>query len=352
MSSQIAKLCLRGSIVNQTLRHMSKDQVDEIEDIINMVVADPLLQQCRIEFCNALKRTIHNEYANIECGEQDYRIAILRAAIAAKHGWHGGEPSYEALHDPIQRKKWFQTWAFNYLRQILRENKIPAINTAERVKLPADSAALHEIGEAVLEVIKRERDVPHRRLLRSLWEMAVAEDSDKGYCLTFDHWSFPFDLVVAIRALHTKYMSSQIEILQTMDGIFIRRLTTTVPEVLITRRQSTLIRETSFNATDDDGEESRRDQLEMICMDKQEDTSEVVDEEDILDKLRHNIPVDALPVFDILFEDTRPPDYTEKFGIGQPRAAHIAEYLGKSPKEVKHLISTIKLHSMALGVGD
>ena len=143
MSSQVAKMYLRGSLCNKVMKGLSEDERQEIEDIITQVVGDPLLQQCRQGFKNALAGTIKNEYADLDVGEADYHIAIMRAAVAAKHGWGENKPAPAALNDPIQRKKFFQTWAFNYLRQILRENKIPAINTSQYVIIAADTAALY-----------------------------------------------------------------------------------------------------------------------------------------------------------------------------------------------------------------
>lgn len=349
MASQIARLYLRGALCNKTMRNLSAPEVAEIGSIVDMIIDDPLLQQCRREFCNALARTIRNEYNDQQAGEQDYRIAIMRAAVAAKHGWGKEPPATEALRDPVQRKKFFQTWAFNYLRQILRENKIPAIRKAEKVTLGADQAALDAVRVTLTEIIAKERDVEHRRYLRSVNEWAQETDTDDGYMLKFDHWSFPIELVHALRGLAAEYVKWQVSIIQTMDGVEIKRLSATVPTVAVVKRTNTLIREASFDAGDD--EDCRRDQLEMECMNKGDIYSGIVDEEDVIGKLKQSIPTDAQSVLNIYLEQTRPEAFTQKYGPGQPKAVHVAEFLKKSPKEVKHLLRVIRLHCIALGVG-
>lgn len=351
MGSQIAKLYLRGELVTKTLHNLSPDQRDEIEGIINQVVEDPMLQHCRREFCNALKRTIKNEYADTDVGEADYQVAIMRAAVAAKYGYGKHKPTARTLTDPIQRKKWFQTWAFNYLRQILRENKIPAIAKAERRTCSADQALFHLVGDVIHGIIREERDVPHRRLLRSLWERAQTKDFDSGFTILFDHWSFPLELVKRLQELNAKYVNYCVQIIQTTDGIEIRRMAETVPEITITLRSSALIKETSFDSSDEEGEESRRDQLEMEVMDRQDGVPDIIDDEDPTVKLKKTLSIDAQKVLDLMVEDFRPDDYTEKYGLGNAKVAHMSEYLDKSPKEIKILVKTIKANAIALGLG-
>jgi hypothetical protein len=349
MASQIARLYLRGALCNKTLRNLSASQVEEIEQIIDKIIEDPNLQQCRREFCNALARTIRNEYSDTQVGEQDYRIAIMRAAVAAKHGWGKEPPATEALLDPVQRKKFFQTWAFNYLRQILRENKIPAIKKAEKVSVGADQAALDAVRETMVRVVAKERDVEHRRYLRAVQEQTLVSDTEDGFALKFDHWSFPIQLVLELRELASQYVKWQVSIIQTMDGVEVKRLTQSVPTVEVVRRTNVLIREASFDAGDD--EECRRDQLEMERMNKGDIYSGIVDEEDILGKLKQSIPTDARSVLEVYMESSRPEAFTKKYGPGYPKAVHVAEFLHKSPKEVKNLLRVIKFHCIALGIG-
>jgi hypothetical protein len=363
MSSQLAKMYLRGSLVTKTLRELTPDQTREIDDIIESIIREPMLQQCRYQFKRALATTIKNEYSGRsgeEAAEQEYRIAIMRAAVAAKYGWNDNEPAKEALCDEIQKKKWFQTWAFNYLRQILRENKIPSIKYLSKVTLGVDAATLYLVNKTVTEVIEDEKDVDHRRLLRSLWENADTKETDNGYKICFNYWSFPIRLNDDIKELQTSYLKTRtgetvrldayISLTQTVEGICIERVGPDI-DVEVAQRKADPIRETSFDGKDDDADESRRDMLEAQVMPKEDPNASIVDEDDILVKLRNSVPEAAIKVLDIYMEDTRPDSFIKKYGPNTPKIVHIAEFLDISPKEVKNLLITIKHHCMILGIG-
>lgn len=347
---QVAQLYLRGSLINKTLKNLLPDQRNEIERIIEVVMTDPSLQQCRREFSNALARTIRNEYEDRDVGEQDLRIAIMRAAVAAKYG---DKPALDALTDPIQRKKWFQTWIFNYLRQILRENKLPYIKRSEKVELPADTAAIIAVCNVIEKLIKDLVDPQLRRNLKNAYNKLTIHETDDGYQVNFDHWSFPEDITNMINNLITEYEKYKICISHDVGGIKIQRLNDVVPIVKIMKKSERLVRVTSFddwNTGNDDNDDHRED-LEAEASMTHTNTSETMEETEVIDRLRNRIPNAAKPVFDIMLEDTRPPEYVQKYGISPPKISHIAEYLGISQKEVKRLRSSIKAHGLAIGIG-
>lgn len=346
---QMAKLFLRGTLCNKTLKNLTPEQRQEIENIVETVMEDPNLQQCRKEFCNALARTIKSEYEDREVGEQDYRIALMRAAIAAKYD---KKPAQHAITDPIQRKKWFQTWVFNYLRQILRENKLPMLRSNQHLQLPADQAALHIIQAAIDQVISIEHDLEYKRALRGIRERLVIKEIPDGYEIVFDHWSFPIELIHLVREIITTYLNYGIEIRYTHNAIRILRLKTDLPKINVVKRNSSLVKVTSFdeNQKENEDEDNRRDQLEMSAIScPAPDTT--LDRNEIFYTLRNRIPDEAQPILSIYMEDTRPSDYVERYGPGAPHVTHIAEYLNKSPHEVKRLLNNIKIQCMALQLG-
>jgi hypothetical protein len=349
----MAKLYLRGSLCNQTLKGLSSTELGEIEKIVDMVMIDPNLQQCRVEFCNVLARTIRNDYTNREAGEQEYMLAIMKAAVAAKHGYAGNPPSDTAITDPIQRKKWFQTFAFNYLRQILRENKLPTQSTKHKVTVPADQAVLHLVGEAIRETINQQHDHRHKRTLKSLYSSVEVIETADGYLLRFDHWSFPIGLVHMIRELSAQYLKHNVAIRQVVDGIQIKRTSEKIPLITLIKKYESLIRVVSFDSESQDKEVNYRDQLEqsVIAAKRRPEGGESMEASDTITTLRDRLPDDAKPVFDIYNEDTRPIEYIEQFGDGRPRICHIAQFLNLSPREVKRLLSIIRHHCLYLGVG-
>jgi hypothetical protein len=342
--AQVAKLYLRGSI-NQQLRNLTEQQRNELDKIVDFVFRDPYLAQCRIEFCNALARTIRNEYQDREIGEQDYRIAIMRAAIAAIYGWADKPPALKALDDPIQRKKWFQTWAFNYLRQILRENRLPAVRKSNSVRLEADEAAIWEIKIILAEVIETVHDFNYKRTLKKILENLQVNKTDIGYDIVFDHWSFPALLMEKIRELSITYLKHQIEIVQTLDGIRIKCLEESLPYVTVKQITETPIHPHSLDSSSD--EDEGKDKLEMNAI-LHRPHKVGLEEEEMLTQLRQRLPNDALPVLDIFMEECRPQSYIEQYGNTAPRISYIAKFLSKSPREVKRLLSIIRIHCIAL----
>jgi hypothetical protein len=114
------------------------------------------------------------------------------------------------------------------------------------------------------------------------------------------------------------------------------------------KRTETMVKITSFDDNDDE-EDNRHSIGSEVVM--QQETLEVVEEDDVITQLRKKLPADARPVFDIMLEDTRPEDYIEKYGPTSPKISHMAEYLNLSPKEIKRLKNIIKVHCLALGVG-
>jgi len=348
--AQIAKLYLRGSLCNETLKKLSVEQKDELEKIVNIVMDDPNLTQCKVEFCNALARTIKNEYDDRDVGEQDYRIAIMRAAVAALCGWANKPPTLKALTDPIQRKKWFQTWAFNYLRQILRENKIPTIHKSKMVKLPALDTALYEVKNIIQATIETVHDLSYKRSLKSDLENMKIIEKDTSYELYFDHWIYPIMIVTELKKLSAMYLTHGVEITQTETGIMIRSTSDQTSLVTIRQSTETPIRPQSFDHTNKDGEDGG-DQLEMKVWSYTQKGDLPMEEQETLDRLRERIPEDTKPILDIFMEDLRPNEFINKYGAGSPKVVHVAEFLNKSPREVKRHLNIIKVQCMAMQLG-
>jgi hypothetical protein len=346
---QIARLYLRGALCNKILKGLKPHERIELEEIIETVMKDPNLQQCRREFCNALARTIKNEYQDKEIGEQDLRIAIMRAAVAARFG---DKPAISALTDPIQRKKWFQTWVFNYLRQILRENKIPCNRRYKRVKVRADAAAVVGICDILENLCDSQLDIGYKRSLRRLYEFLEIKETDTGYILRFDHWAYPIEFISLITDLSNNFKQHNISISYKVDGIIIHGESDDLPLLEVTQHTSEFVKAVSFDATTNDGNETFKDNLEMEATRMRNDNSTMIMEQnDVISKLRGSVPQEAKPILDILMEEMRPEDYINKFGESQPKIAHMAEYLNISSKEVKRLKEVIKTHCLALGVG-
>ena len=353
--SQLAQLHLRGSLCTKTMKNLTQEQKVEIEKIIDIVMRDPNLQSCKHEFCAALGRTIRNEYANKEVAMQDYRIAILRAAVAAKHGWGTHEPIEEALTDPVQRKKWFQTWAFKYLKQMLRENKIPSYKYSKKRLLPADKAAIQEIKNIIKSAIATLQDPQEKQLLKQAFSKLQVESSDSRYQLFIDQWTFPAELVFELGKLTEQYLSYDVEIIQEQDRIVVNPLDSVLPGVEVQDSRELLIKFLHFESKQDNEDgDGFRYQLEYEVSEIKGMSKNSYQESDSMDHdiiavLRSRLPDEAVSVLDVIVDT--PLDYIEKFGNGPIRKTHLARYLDKTPRDIGRTLQIIKVHAMALGVG-
>lgn len=318
---QIAKLCLRGSLVNVTLKNLDETSRAEINEIIQIVEEDPNLQQCKKEFCNALARTIKNEYTDTDVGKQDFRVAVMRAAVQAQL-----EADKENINkDPIQRKKWYQTWVFNYLRQVLRENKIPSLKKMIKEKV--------EIEEHILNLILAEIGTKH-----------IVEPIQDGFIIKNNTLMIPKVILDNISNIRNKYFN-QVEILVSLREIRItRQCQPTI--VQTTKKQITSLKEHSL----DTEEESLRHSIEVKATGtRMEDLP--MEATETVTKLWERVPTQAHPILNIYIEEQRPDEYTEKYGIGSPKIAHIAEFLGASPREIRKWVRLIRIHMTVLVLG-
>lgn len=345
---QVASLHLRGSLCTQTLKNLPENEKDELDRTVQEIAFDPILAPCKTEFCNALARTIHNEYEDRKVGEQDYLVAITRAVLAAKYGYGNKEPVEAVLTNPLQRKKWFQTWVFQYLRQILRENNLPVAKENKYVELPADEAALYEVQQALAASLDDIHDHHYKRYLKSLIAQLIITDNTEGYKLEICLWSFPVTLEERIKALTKIYREYGVEVTLDEKGLIIKQLKEEMPLVSIRKKFQTQLKSKSFDATDHK-ENNQREWLESEALSVHR--KEPAMESETLEELRKRVPSETLPILDIFMEDHRPEEYIQKFGTKPPRIAHVAEYLGKSPREVKKSVETIRHHCLALGVG-
>jgi hypothetical protein len=321
---QMATLHLRGTLANKTLKNLTPTQTQEIENIILQAYHDPNLQSTKNEFCNALARTIKNDYTHREAAEQEYLIALTRAAVAAKHGYGKKEPAPMAITDPHQRTKWFKNWAFNYLKQILRENKLPTRKTTTQTTLPADKALIYITTQLIQQTINTTTYPQKQKLQQKLNNIQITQNNNI-ITLHIDHWTYPPQLTQHIQQLHQQH-KHHTHITLTENGIQITPQTNNPPLITITQTTKTHIQ---TNPIPENHPQHRRPQT----MDEQ-----------TIQNIKKHLPENTKPILDILYEPTRPQAYTNKYGHSKPKATHIAQYLGTTPREIKKHLTIIKHH--------
>lgn len=127
---QMPELYLRGSIFNKTMKNLTNDQLLKLENKVEELLELPPLFKSREKFCQILSNTIGADYRESkEASLQEYTIALMKAALYIM--FH--KPNEEIFDDPIQTRKLVSQITYNYVRQILNENKIPKSQTEKEI---------------------------------------------------------------------------------------------------------------------------------------------------------------------------------------------------------------------------
>lgn len=79
---QLPQLYLRGSIANETMRYMTKEEVDNVNRLTQEISKMPILAGHKYHFTEKLSQTIGGDYyKNKQAAEQEFDIAIWRALV-------------------------------------------------------------------------------------------------------------------------------------------------------------------------------------------------------------------------------------------------------------------------------
>lgn len=336
--SQLAKLFLRGSLMNKTAANLTEDQKAKVEETLEEVWNDPNLQGHKYAFCEALRNTIRTEYMDHECGEQEARIAMWRACVSILFHDQKMKPNdrERIISDPKQRAKYLKTWVMNYMKQILRENKRPAIK-----KLPEAAGCSCHVAAQVIESFIEFKGELHEE---------IEEIEDGGFIISgIDQRSWPLSLSLDIKKLAELYGEFGVKILSKNDKIEILPTKKEQPQIVGRLIKTVRVKGVSLNhkTPNDDDENSLRYTLEwkMFQNSNQKPDHYDIDESEVLDTIRSRLPDSAVPVFDVIVNS--PQEFVTEYG-DKPRKSQIAKFLGRSVKEVNEAYAMIRNHYRAL----
>lgn len=309
---QMPALYLRGSLCNQTMRNLSMEQQELISCIVEQLINDPLLQPTRIEFRNVLRYTIKGDYTDVEAADQEYQVALWRAAVAAKFGWGSHEPCEETLSDDKQRKKFFQTWVFNYMRQILLENKRCFINTTQLVMKPVWEAVQHEL----IEVFGKTGRTSHH-----------GEECE----ISIDLYTLPRIKIQNVHEIKEKYSTRGI-VFDIEDNFIKITNQHAIGQETIEMKVPTMVNIISTNQNDDDDNKN----LDIEAIDYSE-----FEDPDVISTFTDSLSESAKKVMKIIISP--PEDYILRYGE-KPIKRYIAEYYGFTTRQIKDIWTELKLN--------
>lgn len=334
MSNQVAKLFIRGSLMNDTAKNLTEEEKTRVVELMNLAWNDPNLINPRYEFCMALSRTIGNEYKDLEFGMNEIWITFWRAAVDAL--FHNPKP--QVVSDSIIRKKHFQTWMFNYLRQILLENKIPTQKMTRELVGAANDVALE-----YLKFILDNKNIDY-----------ILDPSPSHITLHLDINMVPLEVLEKVWEIRDEVNKHGATVEITDSSLII---TADENVQFITKVISEPVRINSVSMSggdkDEDGDNFQQ-HCEHNAREEQEDPMDNMIMDDTLEALNSRLTPVGRKVLDTLLNPSKEfldAYYPNRKRDVTPKEIHIAQWLGITKREVTEAMDCIRQQAVALDIG-
>jgi len=328
---QLARLFLRGSLCNKTMRGLSRTQQQNVQGIVNMILSDPALTPARQSFLRALGNTIGNEYKDPSFADEEAIIAIWRAVVSALYH----KPIPGVIENGKQRKKFFQEWIFNALRQILNENKIPQIRTTNTV-----CGLNTKVGAQVLSGFLMDRSVP---------VTCVLTRSDKHVEITAEVLRLSLNELQSLWRIEKVLRNNGVKVVYDDKHYNVVHIKADKAEVVEMQIPAAInIKLVSFESKKANEEDDRlRYTLEYkMASETSAADQRRVEFNDFVEHLKGTLPSDAKEVLKII---VKPPQvYVRKHG-DDVRQKTVANFLRKTPKEMARIFDLIRLQCLGAG---
>lgn len=369
--SQLAKLFIRGSLANKTSKGLTREQLTEVEKHVMIVFNDPALGKAKYRFSSALSSTIGNEYKDIDAGLHEVLITIWQATVDVLHhrpkkeikkslekrginadyildlnivdaqaeyekitGEEAPEIDRTILTDRVQRKKFYQTYIFNYLRQILRENKINKVKQEVSVTGPADQMTLDRIVNAI-------------KNMKNKVDFSIIKEGS-SYIIDVNTNNIPFDGVLEINKIADEFEAHGIKIEYADNSVKI--ISTEECKIISTSIESDVrVNQVSMDYCKPNEDKSMfRDHIESKLRGDKRDEIELVEIKEGLKAVRNELNDKETEVFDLLLK--QPKEYYEKYGYSSLKKTNMADWLGIDVKELNKMIESIRKEAEAAGL--
>lgn len=346
--SQLAKLYIRGSLVNSTAKNLTKQQKTQVENLMAQVWADPELDSTKTEFCSILKRTICNEYEDKEHAMAEIQITFWRTAVDILfHSPSKDEKSLEyqkwldrkleVTTNPIIRRKYFKTCAYNYMRQILNENKIPMCKISKTVSGTSDKVAI--------ELICFYLDNNPSKI-----DYFISKNDQGLTTFNVDQSEIPLKTLKKLNTVKQDMKENGVEININQDSIIINPINISVITKTIMDKKRTKF--SSMNVQNDDENSNFQQHCEFVGYKENSEMEDIVTNDTIC-ALNQRLNDTARKVFDILYNP--PHDFLDTFYPDRkknprPKSAHIATWLELPQHEVDNAITIIQNQALALDI--
>lgn len=344
MSGQLAKLFIRGSLVNVTAKNLTEEQKGKVSELMEEVWQDQALDTAKHKFCNVLGCTIGNEYKNKDFAMSEIWITIWRTAVDVL--FHHPKPN--VVENINARRKYFKNCIYMYMKQILNENKIPSYRYEKTISGEAKHATKEIIQFYFDNVVSKNIDYEIEELNDSL-------NNAQTIKIIVDMDTIPKETMKKIWKLRDEIRNSGVLMVITDQSITlinegkIKNFTKKVSE-------KARINYTSLSGLDSDDEE-RNNNFQQHCeyqaLKRREAELDSMLIQDSVEALMARLPSPAKEVCNVLVNT--PKDFLEEYYPRRkkevrPKEIHIAKYLGISKSEVQKAIKLIQKQAQALDI--
>ena len=385
MSSQIAKLFIRGRI-QYTSKNLTSDELQKVSDLMHSVWNTSEMKNSIYEFSQALGRTIGNEYKDIKFGLEEVWIAFWQTAVnvlyhrpkkdirnifnstctKCKHidtsaigscpkckgskydkpasfieksigemehefkqitGIEAPKRDTSIIDSKISRNKFFKTCLFNYLKQILRENRITT-------------------NKEYVSIINTADVICHKLLTSILANNKIKYQSSYNINridVQADISMLSSDAIMAIGALAEQMATHNVDMIIEDNTISIIK-TQHTPIITASILEKTRTQDINFQVENENGDQ---DTIEDHIKYQNDTEQEIVDYSDTLMTIRQRLTPDSQKIFDILTNS--PDEFVQKYGQSTKKT-NIAEYLGIQMSDVELGFEHIRLQMQAVSL--
>lgn len=313
MSRQMPELYLRGAIFNETMKKLKKEQLIEVEETVERLMKTSSLTKSREKFCQTLANTIGADYREDKnAALQEYRIALMKAVVYVL--FH--KPNRQILEDPVQTRKMFSQFTYNYMKQILNENKIPSSIYEKHV----EDQPYVIVYEQITHMLENE-GVFH-----------VCEFESNKFIIEGDIGIISLKTAKKIGKLKEKYKSMGVSINANIDKIEIVKKRSS-PTASVKIRKNTRIKVASF---DDDNKEDNDNKSSKYSLEFEVSQRQKKEPSFDSNYMRSILPVELTELYDIIMLSTKDLNKSE-----------LADKLKLSTNEVNKRLEKLKTYYYA-----
>lgn len=263
---------------------------------------------------------------NVVCGQQKY------------------EDPRTILADPIQRRKWYKTWIWNYFKQILNENLIRTHNKHQtEISGPADEIVVRSI----INELKREKR-------KFYFDESSYDRKSKKFEIFVNTYQTPVEFTRFLAMIQISYSSIGIQIDVDRYAIYVNRFNAPIVNAVVIEEDPVIMVSSNTSPTGDDDNEgdSWKDAIEYSTHYNYDGDINKVESDDLMNTIRDNLHDNKTrAIFDIYSQHGKTwDDFSSKWGEQPACKSHIAKYLDINIKEVDDHREMIKTQCLAFNL--